>query len=48
MNAVPLVTVPVLTIVLIGVSTVVLANVVAVYPGFRASRTPPALALRAE
>jgi hypothetical protein len=46
--AVPLPTVPVLQIVMVGVGTVVLANVVAVIPGRMAARTPTALVLRAE
>lgn len=47
-NAVPQPTVPVLSIVLIVVGALVLANVVAAIPGRIAARTPTALLLRAE
>jgi hypothetical protein len=47
-NAVPVPTVPVLSILLIGTGAIVLANVVAALPGRLAARTPTALALRAE
>jgi hypothetical protein len=47
-NAVPQPTVPVLSIVLIVVAALVLANVVAALPGRIAARTPTALLLRAE
>ena len=47
-DAVPVPTVPVPSIVLIGVGAIVLANVVAALPGRLAARTPTALALRAE
>ena len=47
-NAVPAPSVPVLTIVLIAVGAVLLANVVAAIPGRMAARTPTALVLRAE
>jgi hypothetical protein len=47
-DAVPYATVPVLSVVLIGVGTLLFANLVAIYPGRSAARTPPALALRAE
>jgi FtsX-like permease family len=46
--AVPEPTVPVLSVVLIAVGTVVLANVVAAAPARSAARTPTALMLRAE
>jgi FtsX-like permease family len=46
--AVPQPTVPVVSVVLIGLGTVVLANVVATIPARIASRTPTALMLRAE
>jgi len=45
---VPVPTVPVLSIVLIGIGAVALANIVAALPGRLAARTPTALALRAE
>jgi ABC-type lipoprotein release transport system permease subunit len=47
-NAVPQPTVPVLSIVLIVVAALVLANVVAALPGRIAARTPTALLLRTE
>jgi len=47
-NAVPQPTVPVLSIVLIVVGALVLANVIAAIPGRIAARTPTALLLRAE
>jgi hypothetical protein len=40
--------VPTLSLALVGLSALVLANVVAVVPGRYAARTPTALALRAE
>jgi hypothetical protein len=46
--AVPLATVPVLPLVLVGLGALVLANVVAALPGRYAARTPIALVLRAE
>jgi FtsX-like permease family len=46
--AVPQPTVPVVSVVLIGVGTVVLANLVAAIPARSAARTPTALMLRAE
>jgi hypothetical protein len=47
-NAVPQPTVPVVTVVLIALGALVLANVVAALPGRIAARTPTALLLRAE
>ncbi|HVA05334.1 MAG TPA: FtsX-like permease family protein, partial [Acidimicrobiales bacterium] len=47
-NAVPSPSVPVLTVALIAIGALVLANVVAVIPGRTAARTPTALLLRAE
>lgn len=47
-HAVPVPSVPVLTIALIAVGAVVLANVVAAVPGRMAARTPTAIVLRAE
>jgi len=47
-NAVPVPTVPVPSILLIGAGAIVLANIVAALPGRLAARTPTALALRAE
>jgi hypothetical protein len=47
-SAVPLPSVPVLTITLIAVGAVVLANVVAAVPGRMAAQTPTALVLQAE
>ncbi len=46
--AVPDPTVPWLSVILVGLGTVVFANAVAVLPGRNAARTPAALALRAE
>ena len=46
--AVPEPTVPVLSVVLVALGTLILANVVAVLPGRSAARTPTALLLRAE
>jgi len=46
--AVPLATVPVLPLVLVGLGALVLANAVAALPGRYAARTPTALVLRAE
>jgi hypothetical protein len=46
--AVPYPTVPVPAIVLVGVGTLVLANVVAAIPAFTAARTPTAVLLRSE
>jgi len=46
--AVPDPTVPLLSVIMVGVGTVVFANLVAVLPGRNAARTPAALALRAE
>jgi hypothetical protein len=47
-HAVPTPTVPALSIVLIAVGALVLANVVAAVPGRSAARTPTAVLLRAE
>ena len=47
-HAVPVASVPVLTVVLIGVGALALANVVAAIPGRLAARTPTALLLRSE
>jgi ABC-type lipoprotein release transport system permease subunit len=47
-NAVPAPSVPTLSVVLIALGALVLANVVAVLPGRMAARTPTALLLRAE
>ena len=47
-HAVPSPSVPVLSVVLVGVGALVLANVVAAVPGRIAARTPTALLLRAE
>ena len=47
-NAVPVPTVPTLSIALIIVGAIVLANIVAAIPGRMAARTPTALVLRAE
>jgi hypothetical protein len=47
-NAVPQPTVPALAIVLVGVGTVVVAIVAALWPGRRAASTPPGLVLRSE
>ncbi len=46
--AVPDPTVPLLSVILVGVGTILFANLVAVLPGHSAARTPAALALRAE
>ena len=48
LQVVPESTVPTLTIVLIAVGALVLANVVAAIPGLQAARTPPAVLLHAE
>jgi ABC-type lipoprotein release transport system permease subunit len=47
-NVVPSSTVPVLTVVLVGVGAIVFANLVAAIPGRNAARTSTALVLRAE
>jgi hypothetical protein len=47
-NAVPVPTVPVWSVLIVGVGTLVFANIVATLPGRSAARTPAALALRAE
>jgi ABC-type lipoprotein release transport system permease subunit len=47
-NAVPVPTVPVLSVLIVGVGTLVFANLVAALPGRSAARTPAALVLRAE
>jgi hypothetical protein len=47
-NAVPDPTVPVVSVVLVGVGAMIFANLVAALPGRIAARTPTALALRAE
>jgi len=47
-NAVPDATIPVLAVVLVGVSTLLFTNLVAVLPGRSAARTSTALVLRAE
>jgi hypothetical protein len=47
-NAVPDATVPVLSVVLVGVGTLVFTNLVAVLPGLSAARTSTAFVLRAE
>jgi hypothetical protein len=46
--AVPDPTVPLLSVIMVGVGTIVFANLVAVLPGHSAARTPAALALRTE
>jgi len=46
--AVPDPTVPLLSVIMVGVGTVLFANLVAVLPGRNAARTPAALALRTE
>jgi hypothetical protein len=46
--AVPYPTVPVLSLVLVGVGTLVLANVIAAFPARTAARTPTAFLLRSE
>jgi hypothetical protein len=48
LNAVPLATVPVETVVLTGIGTLVFAVVVSAFPGRSAARTPTALVLRSE
>lgn len=48
LSAVPDPAVPVSSIVLAGVTALVLANLVAAFPGRQAARTPPAVLLRAE
>jgi hypothetical protein len=47
-NAVPDATVPVLSVVLVGVGTLVFTNLLAVLPGLSAARTSTAIVLRAE
>ncbi len=47
-NAVPDPTVPVLSVILVGIGTLVFTNLVAVFPGRSAARTSTALVLRAE
>jgi hypothetical protein len=47
-NAVPDATVPTLTIALVAVGALVLANIVAAVPGIQAARTPTAVLLHAE
>ena len=47
-DAVPDPTVPVLSLILVGVGTLVFANIVAALPGLSAARTPSALVLRSE
>jgi hypothetical protein len=47
-NAVPDPTVPVLSVIIVGVGSLVFANLVAALPGRSAARTPAALALRTE
>lgn len=47
-DAVPLPTVPVASLLIVGLGTIVVANVAAAWPGRRAAATPVALALRAE
>jgi hypothetical protein len=47
-NAVPDPTVPVWSVLIVGVGTLVFANIVATLPGRSAARTPAALVLRAE
>jgi hypothetical protein len=46
--AVPDPTVPLLSVILVGIGTILFANLVAVLPGRNAAHTPAALALRAE
>jgi hypothetical protein len=48
LNAVPAPTVPALELVLVAIGTLVFANVVALFPGRSAARTPSALILRVE
>jgi ABC-type lipoprotein release transport system permease subunit len=47
-NAVPQPTVPALAIVLVGIGTLVVAIVAALWPGRSAATTPPGLVLRSE
>jgi ABC-type lipoprotein release transport system permease subunit len=47
-NAVPAPSVPTLTVALIAIGALLLANIVAAFPGRIAARTPTALVLRAE
>jgi hypothetical protein len=47
-SAVPDPTVPALSLVVVAVGAIVFANLVAVFPGRVAARTPTALLLRAE
>ena len=47
-NAVPDPTVPALSVIVVGVGSLVFANLVAALPGRSAARTPAALALRTE
>jgi hypothetical protein len=47
-HAVPAPSVPVLTVVIIAIGAIVLANVVAAIPGLIAARTPTAIVLRSE
>ena len=47
-NAVPDPTIPTLSLAIVGVGALMFANLVAVFPGRGAARTPAALALRAE
>jgi ABC-type lipoprotein release transport system permease subunit len=47
-DAVPEPTVPVWSVILVGVGVLVFANLVAAFPGRQAARTPTALVLRAE
>jgi hypothetical protein len=47
-NAVPDATVPLVSVLLVGVGTLVFTNLVAVLPGLSAARTSTALVLRAE
>jgi ABC-type lipoprotein release transport system permease subunit len=48
LSAVPDPVIPVGPIALAAVTALVLANVVAAFPGHQAARTPPAVLLRAE
>jgi ABC-type lipoprotein release transport system permease subunit len=47
-NAIPAPSVPVLPVALIAIGALLLANIVAAFPGRIAARTPTALVLRAE
>jgi hypothetical protein len=47
-DAVPDATVPILSVLFVGLGTLVFTNLVAVLPGLSAARTPSALVLRAE